>query len=167
MLKFYSIAVVVVIADQLSKLAAVKYLSRGTIELAPFLNLYLVFNSGAAFGFLSDAGDWARLLFVGIAILVSFVIIMMAKRLGANDVQVLTGLMLILGGAIGNVIDRCRTSAAGVCQGYVIDFIDFHYQNWHWPAFNVADSSITIGAVLLVLDAIGLGFSKRYQQPRL
>jgi signal peptidase II len=84
----------------------------------------------------------------------------MVKHVGVNDTQVLTGLMLILGGAAGNLIDRLR-------QGYVVDFIDFHYQNWHWPAFNVADSSITIGAVLLVLDAIGLGFSKRYQQPRL
>ncbi len=159
MFKFWLIAVVIVIADQLSKLAAVKHLLRGPIELTPFLNLYLVFNSGAAFGFLSGAGDWARLLFVGIAILVSFVIIMMVKRLGANDVQVLTGLMLILGGAIGNLIDRVR-------QGYVVDFIDFHYQDWHWPAFNIADSAITIGAVLLVLDALGIGFSKRFRKPQ-
>lgn len=159
MIKFWLIAVVIVIADQLSKLWAVKSLLRGPIELAPFLNFYLVFNSGAAFGFLDGAGDWARLLFVGIAILVSFVIIMMAKRLGANDVQVLIGLMLILGGAIGNLIDRVR-------QGYVVDFIDFHYQDWHWPAFNVADSAISIGAVLLVLDALGIGFSKRFRKPQ-
>jgi signal peptidase II len=160
MFKFWLIAVIVAIADQLSKLAAVKYLLRGPIELAPFLNLSLVFNSGAAFGFLSGASGWQNLLFVGIAIIVSFFIIVMVKHVGVNDTQVLTGLMLILGGAAGNLIDRLR-------QGYVVDFIDFHYQNWHWPAFNIADSSITIGAVLLVLDAIGLGFSKRYQQPRL
>ncbi|MDX1489611.1 MAG: signal peptidase II [Acidiferrobacterales bacterium] len=159
MLKFWLIAVVVVIADQFSKLAAVKYLLRGSIELTPFLNLHLVFNSGAAFGFLGGASGWQNLLFVGIAILVSFVIIMMAKRLGANDAQVLTGLMLILGGAIGNLIDRIR-------QGYVVDFIDFHYQDWHWPAFNLADSAITIGAVLLVLDALGIGFSKRFRKPQ-
>lgn len=160
MFKFWLIALIVAIADQLSKLAAVKYLLRGPIELAPFLNLSLVFNSGAAFGFLSGASGWQNLLFVGIAIIVSFFIIVMVKHVGVNDTQVLTGLMLILGGAAGNLIDRLR-------QGYVVDFIDFHYQNWHWPAFNIADSSITIGAVLLVLDAIGLGFSKRYQQPRL
>lgn len=155
MLKFWLIAVVVAIVDQLSKLAAVKYLLRGSVELAPFLNLSLVFNSGAAFGFLSGASGWQNMLFVGIAIVVSFFIIVMVKRLGVNDTQVLIGLMMILGGAAGNLIDRLR-------QGYVVDFIDFHYQNWHWPAFNIADSSITIGAVLLVLDAIGLGFSKRY-----
>lgn len=160
MFKFWLIAVIVAIADQLSKLAAVKYLLRGPIELAPFFSLSLVFNSGAAFGFLSGASGWQNLLFVGIAIIVSFFIIFMVKHVGVNDTQVLTGLMLILGGAAGNLIDRLR-------QGYVVDFIDFHYQDWHWPAFNIADSSITIGAVLLVLDAIGLGFSKRYQQPRL
>jgi signal peptidase II len=159
MFKFWLIAVIVTIVDQLSKLAALKYLLRGSIELAPFLNLALVFNSGAAFGFLSGASGWQNMLFVGIAIVVSFFIIFMVKRLGVNDTQVLIGLMMILGGAAGNLIDRLR-------QGYVIDFIDFHYQNWHWPAFNIADSSITIGAVLLVLDAIGLGFGKRYQQPR-
>ena len=160
MLKFWLIAVIVAIADQLSKLAAVKYLVRSSVELTSFLNLSLVFNTGAAFGFLSGASGWQNLLFVGIAIVVSLFIIAMVKHVGVNDTQVLTGLMLILGGAAGNLIDRLR-------QGYVVDFIDFHYQNWHWPAFNVADSSITIGAILLVLDAIGLGFSKRYQQPRL
>ena len=160
MFKFWLIAVVVATADQLSKLAAVKYLLRGPIELAPFLNLSLVFNSGAAFGFLSSASGWQNLLFVGIAIVVSLFIIAMVKHVGVNDTQVLIGLMMILGGAVGNLVDRLR-------QGYVVDFIDFHYQDWHWPAFNIADSSITIGAVLLVLDAIGLGFSKRYRQPRL
>lgn len=156
MLKFYWIAIVVIILDQVSKLAAVKYLLRNPIEVAPFLNLSLVFNSGAAFGFLSDASGWQNLLFVVIAIVVSFVIIAMVRRLGANDVQVLVGLMFILGGAMGNLIDRLRL-------GYVIDFIDVYYQSWHWPAFNVADSAITIGAVVLVLDAVGLGFSKRYR----
>lgn len=155
MFKFYLIAILVIVADQASKWAAVKYLIRHPVEVAPFLNLWLVLNKGAAFGFLSGASGWQNLLFVIIAIVVSFVIIAMVRRLGAHDVQVLTGLMLVLGGAIGNLVDRVR-------QGYVVDFIDLHYQDWHWPAFNVADSAITIGAVLLVLDAIGLGFRKRY-----
>jgi signal peptidase II len=155
MLKFWLIAVVIVILDQLTKLAAIKYLLRGSIEVLPFLNLSLVFNSGAAFGFLSDAAGWQNLLFVIIAIIVSFFIIAMVRRLGANEVQVLTGLMLVLGGAIGNLIDR-------VHLGYVVDFIDFHVQSWHWPAFNVADAAITLGAVLLILDAIGLGLRKRH-----
>jgi signal peptidase II len=79
----------------------------------------------------------------------------MAFRLGANDVQVMVALMLILGGAVGNLIDRVRLD-------YVIDFIDLHYQIWHWPAFNIADSAISVGAVLLVLDVFGLGFPKRH-----
>lgn len=156
MLRFYWIALLVIVLDQASKLAAARYLLRHPIEVTPFLNLLLVFNSGAAFGFLSGASGWQNLLFVIIAIVVSFVIIAMVRRLGASDVQVLLGLMLILGGAVGNLIDRLHL-------GYVIDFIDVHYHSWHWPAFNVADSAITIGAVLLVLDAIGLGFRKHYR----
>lgn len=155
MVKFYSIAVLVVVLDQVSKLAAVKHLIRSPIEVMPFVNLSLVFNTGAAFGFLSDASGWQNMLFVIIAIVVSFVVIAMVRRLGTNDVQVLVGLMLVLGGAVGNLIDRLRL-------GYVVDFIDVYYQSWHWPAFNIADSAITIGAVLLVLDAIGLGLRKRY-----
>ncbi|MFQ5995799.1 MAG: signal peptidase II [Acidiferrobacterales bacterium] len=155
MLKFYSIAISVIVLDQATKFAAAKYLVRGPIELGPFLNLTLVFNTGAAFGFLSDASGWQNFVFAIIAMIVSFVIIAMVRRLSANDVQVLVGLMLVLGGAIGNLIDRLR-------NGYVVDFIDVYYQDWHWPAFNVADSAISIGVVLLVLDAIGLGFRKRY-----
>jgi signal peptidase II len=78
----------------------------------------------------------------------------MARRLGASDTQVMIGLMLVLGGAIGNVIDRVRF-------GYVIDFIDVYYRSWHWPTFNVADSAITMGAVLLVLDALGIAYGRR------
>lgn len=155
MLRYWLLATAVVVLDQLSKLWAVERLLRGSVELTSFLNLSLVFNSGAAFGLLSEASGWQNLLFVIVAIVVSFVIIAMVRRLGANDIQVLVGLMLILGGAGGNLIDRLRL-------GYVIDFIDFHYGSWHWPAFNLADSAITVGAMLLVLDAIGLGFRKHH-----
>ncbi len=155
MAKFWLIAIVVIVLDQVSKLAAVKYLIRHPIELTSFLNLSLVFNQGAAFGLLSNASGWQNMLFVIIAIVVSLFIVTMVRRLGANDVQVLVGLMLILGGAVGNVIDRLR-------YGYVVDFIDVHYDHWHWPAFNMADSAITMGAILLVLDAIGLGWRKRF-----
>lgn len=155
MAKFWLIAIVVIVLDQVSKLAAVKYLIRHPIELTSFLNLALVFNQGAAFGLLSNASGWQNMLFVIIAIVVSLFIVTMVRRLGANDVQVLVGLMLILGGAVGNVIDRLR-------HGYVVDFIDVHYDHWHWPAFNMADSAITMGAILLVLDAIGLGWRKRF-----
>ncbi len=155
MLKYWLLAAAVVVLDQLSKFAAVARLMREPVEVTGFLNLSLVFNSGAAFGLLGDASGWQNLLFVMVAIVVSFIIIAMVRRLGANDVQVLAGLMLILGGAVGNLIDRLRL-------GYVVDFIDFHYGVWHWPAFNLADAAITVGAILLVLDAVGLGFRKRH-----
>lgn len=155
MRKFWWIAVFVVVLDQLTKLAAVKFLTVSPIVVTSFFNLQLVYNTGAAFGFLNDASGWQNMLFVIIAIIVSLFIIAMAFRLGANDVQVMVALMLILGGAVGNLIDRVRLD-------YVIDFIDLHYQIWHWPAFNIADSAISIGAVLLVLDVFGLGFPKRH-----
>ena len=180
MWKFASIAVVIIIADQLSKYLAVKHLIAGPVKLLPFLQLSLTYNTGAAFGFLSNASGWQNLLFVVIAIVVSFFILLLAKRLGANETQVLVGLFLILGGAIGNAIDRLTTGAgAGFFEalgnGYVIDFIDFYYPSlscfWpfspadrgcHFPAFNIADSAITIGAVLLILDTLGWGFKQKH-----
>jgi signal peptidase II len=156
MFKLSWIAVLVTILDQASKLAAVRHLTRQTIEVMPFFNLALAYNTGAAFGFLDDAGGWQNLFFVVVAIVVSIVILSMIWRLGANDTQVAVALMLVLGGAAGNVTDR-------LSLGYVIDFIDIYYGSWHFPTFNVADSAITIGAVLLVLDALGLGFSKRHR----
>ena len=155
MFKLIWIALMVFVLDQGSKLAAVRHLTRESIEVAPFLNLALAYNSGAAFGFLHDASGWQNMFFVVVAIIVTFVIIGMIRRLGANDVQVAVALMLILGGAAGNVLDRLRL-------GYVIDFIDVYYGSWHWPTFNIADSGITLGAILLILDAFGLGFRKRH-----
>jgi signal peptidase II len=155
MFKLIWIALVVFVLDQASKLAAVHYLMRESVEVMPSLNLALAYNSGAAFGFLHDASGWQNMFFVGVAVVVSFVIIGMIRRLGANDVQVAVALMLILGGAAGNVLDRLR-------HGYVIDFIDVYYGSWHWPTFNIADSGITIGAILLILDAFGMGFRKRH-----
>ena len=155
MFKLSWIAVLVFVLDQASKWAAVQHLTRQSMELTPFLNLALTYNSGAAFGFLHDASGWQNLFFVGVAIVVSIVILGMLWRLGANDVQVAVALMLVLGGAAGNVVDRLRLT-------YVVDFIDVYYRTWHWPTFNVADSAITLGAILLILDAMGLGFRKRH-----
>lgn len=149
MFRWLWIPVLVVLADQVTKLLALQHLPHGSIPLTPFLNLALAFNTGAAFSFLADAGGWQNLFFVGVAIVVSFVILMMVRRLGDSETQVAVALMLVLGGAIGNVIDRVRL-------GYVIDFIDVYYRAWHFPTFNVADSAITIGAVLLVMDAFGI-----------
>ena len=85
---------------------------------------------------------------------VSAIILVMFRKLGPNDMQLAVALMLVLGGAIGNVIDRLRF-------GYVVDFIDIYYRHWHWPTFNIADSAISIGAVLLILDAFGLSLFRR------
>jgi signal peptidase II len=154
MLRLWWIAAVVCVADQATKLLAVSHLQAGEIPLTPFLNLALAFNTGAAFSLLSSAGGWQNLFFVIVALVISVVILLMVRRLGASEAQVAVALMLVLGGAAGNLVDRIRL-------GYVIDFIDVYYRAWHWPTFNVADSAITLGAALLVLDALGITFRRR------
>jgi signal peptidase II len=149
MLRFLWIAAAVLIGDQLTKFAAADYLSgHGAVELTPFLSLTLVHNTGAAFGILSSASGWQNILFIVIALTACIVILAVIVRMNTKDIFLATGLTLILGGAAGNLIDR-------LIHGYVIDFIDVYYRNWHWPAFNLADSAITIGAVLLALDSLG------------
>ena len=145
------IAVAVIILDQLTKFAATDYLTQhGEIHLAPFLNLVLVQNTGAAFGFLSSAGGWQNVFFIIVAVAACAFILWMSWRLSARDRLFAIALMLVLGGALGNLLDR-------LIYGYVIDFIDVYYDTWHWPAFNVADSAITIGAILLIIDALSPG----------
>lgn len=148
MWKYLWIAVAVFVCDQLTKFLAADHLLRhGEISLAPFLNLVLVHNTGAAFGFLSSAGGWQNIFFIVVAAGASVFILWMLWRLRAADRLLAVALMLVLGGALGNLADR-------LVHGYVIDFIDVYYRTWHWPAFNVADSAITIGAVLLIIDAL-------------
>ncbi|MFL6621715.1 MAG: signal peptidase II [Sulfurifustaceae bacterium] len=145
----------VVLLDQIAKWAAVKYLMQhAEIALAPFLSFTLVFNRGAAFGFLNDAAGWQNLFFVGVASIACGVIIYLLWRLERDNRIAATALALILGGAAGNLVDR-------LLHGYVIDFIDVYYRTWHWPAFNVADSAITIGAFLLVFDTLRPGSGKQ------
>lgn len=154
MFKYFWIALGTVALDQASKFAALHYLASGPVEVLPFFNLALAFNTGAAFSFLRDAGGWQNLFFAGIAAVVSVAIVFMIRRLGAKDIQVAVALWLILGGALGNLLDR-------LYHGHVVDFLDVYYQAWHWPTFNVADSAIFIGALLLILDSVGWGFGKR------
>ncbi len=145
------IAVAVLALDQASKwLALDKLALHEPIPLASFLNLALVFNKGAAFGFLSTASGWQNLFFIGIALVATVVILYLLRRMGTKDRFLAVALMLILGGAIGNLIDR-------LMYGHVVDFIDVYYGSWHWPAFNVADSAITVGAIMIALDAMGIG----------
>ena len=147
-LKWLWISLVVVALDQITKLAVVGALTlHEQIPLVPYFNLTLAHNPGAAFSFLSDAGGWQRWFFTAIALGVSVAIMMWLKRLPSNDRWMAIALALILGGALGNVWDR-------MTLGYVIDFLDFYVDQWHWPAFNIADSAITIGAVMLGIDAI-------------
>ena len=150
------IAAAVFVSDQLTKFAAADYLTRhGDVHLTSFLNFALVHNKGAAFGFLSSASGWQNIFFIGVTLIAGIVILWMFRRLNPKDKLLASGLMLILGGALGNLADR-------LIHGYVVDFIDVYYGTWHWPAFNVADSAITVGAVLLIMDAFGL--SQRRKQ---
>lgn len=157
-LRFGWIALAVLIADQLSKYAALTFLPHGGLRVLPILDFTLVHNAGAAFGFLNKAAGWQGAFFIAIAVVVSVAIVVIARRLKREQWLLGVALMLVLGGAIGNLIDRLRF-------GYVIDFIDFYYQSWHWYVFNVADAAITVGAIILALDAFGLGHG-RPAEPR-
>ena len=117
-----------------------------SIELLPFFNLTYLRNQGAAFSFLSDAGGWQRWFFIALSVGASAAIGYWLSRLRSDQQWEAVAWALVLGGAIGNLIDR-------LLFGYVIDFLDVFYGDWHWPAFNVADSAITIGIVMLLLDS--------------
>ncbi|GMR20771.1 MAG: signal peptidase II [Gammaproteobacteria bacterium] len=147
--RFWWAAIVVVILDQLTKLLALHFLSDNVVvKVMPFFNFVLAFNKGAAFSFLADADGWQHIFFIVIALVVSVAIVIMARRLKPEEMQTALALMLVLGGAIGNVLDRMRL-------GYVVDFIDWYYRTWHWPTFNIADAGIALGAVLLIMDTVG------------
>ena len=141
------LALGVLIADQMTKWWAQMSLPMAQpIKVTDFLNWFLIYNPGAAFSFLSQAGGWQRWFFTVIGIVAAIVIIWLLQK-NAHDRPFCLALSLILGGAIGNVIDR-------LLYGAVVDFIDVHYDGWHWPAFNIADSAISIGATLIVINEI-------------
>lgn len=148
MLKWIWLTVIVVIFDQLTKYIASTTLDMyQSISVMPMFNWTLRHNTGAAFSFLADAGGWQRWFFAVIAVVVSAVIILWIKRLEQHEKWQAAALALVLGGAIGNVIDR-------IWLGYVVDFIHVYYQQWHFPAFNIADSAITIGVIMIIIDSI-------------
>jgi len=148
MLKWIWLAIVVIVLDQLTKYIASTSLEMyQPIAVMPMFNWTLMHNTGAAFSFLHDAGGWQRWFFSVIAIVVSVVIVLWIKRLEQHEKWQAIALALILGGAIGNVIDR-------IWLGYVVDFIQVYYQQWYWPAFNIADSAISIGVVMIIIDSI-------------
>ena len=143
------LSAVVVLADQLSKAyIAGHYLEFEFRRILPVLDITCMHNVGAAFSFLASASGWQRWLFIGLAVVVSVGITVWLIKLPRSTHPVLAaGLALVLGGAVGNVIDRIRL-------GYVVDFIHFHWERAYFPAFNVADSAITVGAACLLLDAL-------------
>jgi signal peptidase II len=142
-----AIAALLALADQASKSAVSAGLRPGEVrEMASFFNLVLAHNRGAAFSFLSDASGWQRTLFIAIAVLATAVIVAMLLR-HSGEHLFCAGLAFVLGGALGNLWDR-------IALGYVVDFLDFHAFGWHFWAFNLADSAITVGAGLLILDSL-------------
>jgi len=149
-LVWLTLSVLVIILDYWTKVLATESLTLyRPVELTGWLNMTLAHNYGAAFSFLSDAGGWQRWLFTGLSSVVTLVLIVWMLRLPVSEKLTGAALGLIIGGAVGNLIDRIRF-------GYVVDFIDVYYQDWHWPAFNVADSAISCGVILLLIDGLVL-----------
>ena len=147
MINWLGIAAIIVLLDQVSKIAISKLLAiDGFIRVTSFFNLVLAYNKGAAFSFLASESGWQRYFFTGISVAASLFLIYLLKK-HASQKLFCWGVALILGGAVGNLIDR-------VMYGHVIDFLDFHIGAWHWPAFNVADSTICVGVLLFVLDEL-------------
>ncbi len=145
--RWYLLAVVVVVLDQYSKSLASESLHYGVpVEVFSWFNLTLQHNTGAAFSFLSEAGGWQRYFFSTLAIAVSAVLVVWLYRLPADSRLLAFSLAMVLGGAVGNVWDR-------VALGYVVDFISVHYGGYFFPAFNLADSAITVGAAGMILDS--------------
>jgi signal peptidase II len=141
------IAIAILLADQFTKVLIVSTYQLGEgFSVTSFFNIVRVHNEGAAFSFLANAGGWQRWLFTGLGLIAAIAIVWMLKQ---HAQQKLFGFALacVLGGAVGNVIDR-------VMYGYVVDFLDFHYAGMHFPAFNLADSAITLGAACLILDEL-------------
>jgi len=151
MTRWLWLSVLVVVLDQATKWMAEAALDPYLpVPLLPSLNLTLMYNEGAAFSFLAGAGGWQRWFFIVVALIVTVVLTVWLHRLKAAERITAIGVALVIGGAIGNVIDRALT-------GRVVDFIDFYVGTWRWPAFNLADSAITLGVALLLLATLREG----------
>jgi signal peptidase II len=144
--RFLWIALLILILDQYTKGLVVEHIEMyQAIQVLPFFNLTHLYNYGAAFSFLHDAGGWQRWFFTIIAILVSALVLWWLKQISKQQIILPVAFCFIVGGALGNALDR-------LLHGYVIDFLVLYYQDWYWPAFNVADSAICLGAILLIVD---------------
>ncbi|TXH88299.1 MAG: lipoprotein signal peptidase [Rhodoferax sp.] len=147
MLQWLGLAFILLLADQFTKILIVGYYHLGdSTYVTSFFNVVRVHNTGAAFSFLASAGGWQRWFFTAIGVIAAIVIVWMIRSHPGQKLFCFA-MACILSGALGNVIDR-------LLYGYVVDFLDFHWAGWHFPAFNVADSAITIGAACLILDEL-------------
>ena len=152
-MKWIWLSALTVVLDQLTKkIAEAELLLHKPIAIFPSFNFTLMYNKGAAFSFLSEAGGWQRIFFVALSTIISIFLFFWLKQISSDDKQKNNQLLqiaiaLILGGAIGNLIDRAMTGA-------VVDFIQLYYSTYYFPAFNIADSAITVGAALLIIDML-------------
>jgi signal peptidase II len=148
MLRWLWLTGLVIALDQLSKWLAEQMLTPHVSQaIVPSVNITLVYNTGAAFSFLSQASGWQRWFFSLLAVAVSVLIVLWMRRLRPQEQWTAAGLAMVLGGALGNLIDR-------LIHGHVIDFIDLYYHGLHWPTFNIADSAITLGAAVLIVHGL-------------
>jgi signal peptidase II len=148
MLKWLWLSLGVILLDQATKhLAEATLVAYQAIPVLPSFNLTLMYNTGAAFSILADASGWQRWFFLLLSLAVSIVLVVWISRLQTGERYLAVALALVLGGALGNFIDRA-------IFGHVIDFIQLYYDRWYWPAFNIADSAITIGAALLIIHSL-------------
>ena len=147
LLPWLGISAIVILLDQVVKITITKLFREGEMRpITSFFDITFVYNKGAAFSFLAAESGWQRYVFIGLGVAAALAIIYMLKR-NASKLLFCWAMALILGGALGNVIDR-------VVYGKVVDFLLFHWQAWSFPAFNLADSAITLGAILFILDEL-------------
>ena len=140
------LSVIIIVLDQYTKYLAFQHLVLGMPRrILPFFNFTLAFNTGAAFSFLHRAGGWQVWFFALLAVVICVALLIWFAKLDKQQNLLACGIVCIIGGAIGNVIDR-------LYHGFVIDFLDFHLGVWHWPVFNIADSAIVLGVCLVLLD---------------
>jgi len=152
------LSLIIVVLDLWTKQIATDSLTLyRPVEVTSWLNMTLAHNYGAAFSFLSDAGGWQRWLFTGLASVVTLVLIVWLFRLPSREKWTAIALSLVIGGAVGNLVDR-------IINGYVVDFIDVYYRESHWPAFNLADSAITGGVILLLIDGLLISMKAKKDQ---
>jgi signal peptidase II len=147
MLPWLGLALIILIADQLTKVMILGYYRLGdSTYVTSFFNVVRAHNTGAAFSFLASASGWQRWLFTGIGVAATLFILWLLRSHSGQKLFAFS-LACILGGAVGNVVDR-------LLHGYVVDFLQFHWRNWYFPAFNIADAAITVGAAGLILDEL-------------